>query len=667
MSLNAKKKKYIRQHHRSQSVIEISKQIQVNPNDVKKYIQTLSPDMDPKRKRLFGIMMLSFPVLFLLILEAALRLFQYGGNTALFITAPGEFSDYYKCNPKVGRRFFMNQSSIPDPPNDIYFKEKPENGYRIFVLGGSTTAGYPYGNNIMFTRILHRRLADAIPDKHIEVVNTATAAINSYTLLDFMDEILKKKPDTILIYAGHNEFYGALGVASTETMGKFRSLIKIILKLRRYKTFLLLRNTIWQLRRRVDKLFRRRSVMDPSATLMERLVAEQNIPFDSSVFDAGKEQFKENIREILKKAKKAAVPVIISELVSNVRDQSPFVSVQTDKYPPAERVYELARSMDAEGKFKEAKQQYYTAKDLDALRFRAPEEFNEIIHRVAGEYDAIIVPMKAYFEAASPEGIIGNHLMLEHLHPNVDGYFVMADAFFQTMHENGMIVSDWDKERIRPASQYRYSWGVTDLDSLYGNLRIRILKGGWPFRPKSAPNRALVDYHAATKAESLAVKVWNDRSYTLERGHVEMAEHYEKQRKYDLAYKEYNALICLTPMNASPYMGAANMLIKQGNLESAFPYLYKSLTLEESGFANKWAGQILLKNNKVKEALLYLEKAYEFESRDPQLLYNLSGAYALSAQYQKAMDRLNELYKISPNFPEADILKRQLDNILKRK
>jgi len=82
----------------------------------------------------------------------------------------------------------------------------------------------------MFSRILNQRLSDAFPEKQIEIVNTATAAINSYALLDFMDEILEKQPDAILIYAGHNEFYGALGVASTETLGKFRPLIKLYLK-----------------------------------------------------------------------------------------------------------------------------------------------------------------------------------------------------------------------------------------------------------------------------------------------------------------------------------------------------------------------------------------------------------------------------------------------------
>ena len=256
--------------------------------------------MDPKRKRIFTLITICLPVVLLMLLELVLRMIQYGGNTSLFVTAAGDFTDYYICNRQVGRRFFMNQNTLPELSNDVFKKKKPENGYRIFVLGGSTTAGYPYGNNLMFPRILQKRLADAFPDTEIEVVNTAMVAINSYALTDFMDEILKKEPDAILIYAGHNEFYGALGVASTETMGKFSWLVKLYLNLKRYRTFVLMRNVIGSLRKGIGKVVHDNADMDPSATLMERLVAEQNIPYQSALYQAGRTQFTKNLRHILK-------------------------------------------------------------------------------------------------------------------------------------------------------------------------------------------------------------------------------------------------------------------------------------------------------------------------------------------------------------------------------
>jgi hypothetical protein len=56
-------------------------------------------------------------------------------------------------------------------------------------------------------------------------VNLAMPAINSFSLLDMTPEALAQKPDALIIYCGHNEFYGALGAGSTESLGRWRGVI----------------------------------------------------------------------------------------------------------------------------------------------------------------------------------------------------------------------------------------------------------------------------------------------------------------------------------------------------------------------------------------------------------------------------------------------------------
>ena len=272
-----------------------------------------------KRTLIFRLIAVSIPFLFFFLIEAGLRLSDYDGNLDLFIPAGGDFTQYYICNPFVGRCYFFMQKTVPSPSNDLFLKKKPANGYRIFVLGGSTTAGYPYGMNMMFSRILQQRLSDLFPARHIEVVNTAMTAVNSYTLLDFMDEILKYQPDVILIYAGHNEYYGALGIASNESLGRFPAFVKLYLKLQRFKTFLLLRNFIGSIKK---WLHRSADGTKAPATLMERIVADQVIPYKSDLYESGKRQFASNLRSIFRKAKQAGVRILIGDLVSNVRDSS---------------------------------------------------------------------------------------------------------------------------------------------------------------------------------------------------------------------------------------------------------------------------------------------------------------------------------------------------------
>ncbi len=88
------------------------------------------------------------------------------------------------------------------------------------------------------------RLVTLFPDRNFEVVNLGMTAVNSYTMLDFTREILEYELDLILIYCGHNEFYGALGIASAEHLGRSRWLVKTHLNLQKLKTFWLVRATI---------------------------------------------------------------------------------------------------------------------------------------------------------------------------------------------------------------------------------------------------------------------------------------------------------------------------------------------------------------------------------------------------------------------------------------
>lgn len=586
------------------------------------------PSPDAKKNRLFTLALYSTPVLLILFIELALRLFNYGGNQSLFVTGPEkQISHYWMCGQEVGKRYFFMQKTKPNPPKDLFLKEKPANGYRIFVLGESTTMGFPYGYNIMPSRILNFRLNDIFPDKRIEIVNTGMSAVNSYTLLDFMDEILAKQPDALLIYAGHNEFYGALGVGSTESWGKNPKVIYTYLKLRRFKTFLVIRDFVGLLRKETSRITTGSSIVDPSNTLMARIVAEQSIPYKSKLYELGMTQYRENLRRIFAKAQKKGVPVIISELVSNIKDQPPFISAAADTFPTAAHAYEIGKKLEAQGQYQDARTALYYAKDLDALRFRATEEINQIIHEVAAEFNAPVVPMKDYFEAQSSNGIIGHELILEHLHPNVNGYFVMADAFLNTMKDNRFISERWDDSRILPPAYYQQNWGITELDTVSANLDIFYLKGGWPFQPQGQPNRALENYFPKTKAESLAVRILVEDNYSPVVGHVDMAKYYEKKAEYDKAYQEYKAAFYMIPSELSFYKGAVENLLKINRPQEALRILQLANRYVHDAFTDKWSGTLLATNGKFEEALPFLERAAKTLPEDKQVLGNLKRVY----------------------------------------
>jgi hypothetical protein len=143
-----------------------------------------------RKKYFFYATLVILPFFLLALLEFTLRTFSYGDDLSLFVS--GTNARHYEINRRVGERFF-NKFQYTTPISDSFLKEKPANGYRIFVLGESSVQGFPYDANLAFSRILQRRLQNIFPNRVIEVVNLGLTAVNSYTLLDFTDELSKNR------------------------------------------------------------------------------------------------------------------------------------------------------------------------------------------------------------------------------------------------------------------------------------------------------------------------------------------------------------------------------------------------------------------------------------------------------------------------------------------
>ncbi len=580
-------------------------------------------EIDPKRKRIFSLIMWLVPFIILLIIELFLRIFHYGESYNLFVDYDFYGKEYRKCNPEFGKKYFSTFQNTA-PANDIFLKQKPENGYRIFVIGSSTVYGFPYSPGIMFSRILHERLQDSYPGKQIEVINTSITAVNSYTFYDKIDEILKEDPDAILIYAGHNEFYGALGIGSREGLSKIRWLKLLHLNLLELRLYQLIRNAIFGVRRAAAA-----DSESSTATLMERIVSDRNIEFGSKTYYSAHKQYRKNMDAILRKAERKNVPVIISEVISNVRDMEPFCSGGTDEYPPAMEVFNEAKNLEASGDYDRAKASYYYAKDMDCLRFRAAEEINEIIHELASQHNAYIVRMKECFENKSPNGLIGKSLLTEHVHPNIDGYFLMADAFYNTIAENNLI-EKLDSSYYYPSEYYRNNWGFTELDSIDADLKIRQLKGGWPFKPDNFINNFIYEYKPSSIVDSLAYLAVRYDDIDLDIVHRKMANYYIIHNELFKAFEEYYSLIKIYPYDIKNYIEAGNLLLRTGKYEKALKILLASLKINREPYIIGKIGELYFRNGDYKQAVSYLE---EVRAIDPDVL----GKSILNLLYQAYM------------------------------
>ncbi|MGN7887609.1 hypothetical protein [Dyadobacter sp. 22481] len=559
-----------------------------------------------KRVWLFRLISMALPLLSMLLLECGLRLFHYGYDLDLFIEYPPD-KNYLFLNPDASKRYFIDQKNATTGNVEPFRKEKAPGTRRIFVLGESTTIGYPYFHNGSFHRWLQYRLAHTFPDQHFEIINIALTAVNSYTVLGFAREVVDFQPDAVLIYTGHNEYYGAMGVGSTEKLGGSPALVNGILRLRALKTLQLATDLYHKALASVTS-----GKAENDGTRMQRMVAEQQIPYQSELYQRGVEQFKANIGEVLDIFTEHNVPVFISNLVSNERDLKPFVSFSENntRYPEdyegnALSNYNLGMQEFALAHANASRKYFSKARDLDGLRFRAPGEFNTILNQLAADHaNTHLVDLQGVFEAHSPGGIIGNELILEHVHPNLEGYALMSDAFYEELKKAKFI-------RPEPAMEMSLAMLKKDMpipiiDSLAGAYKVANLKRSWPFNAALAQD--------SVKTETFEERVAFDLAYrriSWENAMDQAYSRYIESKSYLEAREIVEALILEKPFDNALYSKSAMLSGQLGDERRALFSFQKAFGIAPSFETARYLFVLFLKMDEPEKAIPYLDYAIQ--------------------------------------------------------
>ncbi|HXF99219.1 MAG TPA: tetratricopeptide repeat protein [Bacteroidota bacterium] len=664
--------------------------------------QGAEASLSPRRKRLFLIVTVLFPFVLLALVEGALHAFDYGGDLRLVIERRIGDKTFYSINRSVARRYFAQAGTIiPEPADDVFEIVKRKNTKRIFCLGESTMAGFPYEFNTTAPGFLRDRLQTLLPQYNVEVINVGLSAVGSFVVLDFINELINYEPDLFVLYVGHNEFYGAYGAGSRVAMGGSSTLTRLTLQLLEFKTFLVLRDGYFVLRRWLS------SGPSPSgnATLMGQMVGEQIIPYGSSLYRQAREAYRENLERIIAVAQGRGIPILVSTLVSNVKDHPPFESVFGEKSDEATRVRwrqlvsrgdTLARmgnlpaaadryreallldSANAEAYFKlgrmlydlkmypEARGTFLRAKDLDALRFRMTEEFQNDMLRVCAERGVVVARVDSAFAANSPQGIIGNELILEHLHPNINGYFLMAKTWCRAIMESNVLVprSEWQLDRDLTDVEYMKLSTASPFDSTVGKLKIDLLMRKWPFQKVEkpftfAPSNAVERLAYAYVQGSLA---WSDARYAL-------AEAYAAQGEFDHARRECMAVSKVIPFSYNPLLRVADYYALEGRMAEAKAGYWRCVQTEDNPFARMKLGWRYLEEDKPDSALQQLQLAFEVNERFYEKLtlqgqasgrYLLAVAYAKLGNFPEARQQLERALAIQPDYTDARELLQQL-------
>ena len=397
------------------------------------------------------------PALFFLALEGVLRAVGYGHPTGMFVKR----GQAYINNVCFGWRFFPR--SIARKPMPITFPaNKPDNGYRIFVLGASAAQGFPQPD-FGFSRILEVLLREQFPEIAFDVVNVAVTAINSHVVVEIARDCAERDPDLFIVLLGNNEVIGPYG--PTFTFGSFSGSRRAI------------RLSLWAKSTRVGQWVGQlaqaiRDDPEPSEWKGMRTFLDHQLSPDDPRLQTVYKHFRANLTDICRVAQDADAQVLLATVPVNLRDCAPFGSAHGTGLSDGDLtrwtgVYEEGVRRQQEGDFAGAVQAFLAAEELDdhyadlhfrlgrcylalddpdaagerfamalhwdTLRFRADAPINETIRQVAGERKdrgVALIDAERLFADRSAPASPGSDLFYEHVHFNYDGQYFLARAMF---------------------------------------------------------------------------------------------------------------------------------------------------------------------------------------------------------------------------------------------
>ncbi|HPY52028.1 MAG TPA: tetratricopeptide repeat protein, partial [Sedimentisphaerales bacterium] len=139
------------------------------------------------------------------------------------------------------------------------------------------------------------------------------------------------------------------------------------------------------------------------------------------------------------------------------------------------------------------------------------------------------------------------------------------------------------------------------------------------------------------EVDTLALRVLTDDAYSIILAHDDLAQRHEREGRYLEAYHEYRALCHTVPWSTIFLNDAAKNLLRLKRTDEVPALLARSLEIQDTFFALRWMGHLLVNQGKFAEAIPYLEKAREGHEDNEQVLLCLEQAYQHTGRHDEAL------------------------------
>ena len=657
------------------------------------------PGLSNRRRWAFRIgAAIVVPLALLGLCELGLRVAGFGYSTAFFLPKQIAGHNVLVENDQFGLSFFP-PALARSPSPLVMAGDKPPGTRRIFILGESAALGDPepaFG----FGRYLEALLEQRFPKTRFEVVCTAMTAINSHAILPIARECARRQGDIWVVYMGNNEFVGPFGPATVfGPQVPPLSLIRFNLALKTTR--------LGQLLSRLGTRTPAQNGWGGMKMFLDHQVAPED-PRKQKVY----QYFQSNLEEILGAARRAGAKVVLSTVISNLKDCPPFASQLSDKLSQAQQAdwrarFEAAARAQAAGQFQEAisafqaadqldssyanlqyrwaqcflaltnldqaRRHFELARDFDTLPFRADSRLNRIIADTAAKCpppDVTFVDAATLLAAQSTAGVPGRETVYEHVHLNFEGNYrlarLVADAVAKLLPEGSsaaasgtwasfqecslrLALTDWDRRRVYDSLLHRLE-EPPFVNQLDHAAQIDSLK------------QDITNVRSRLTSENLAQAriVYAEATGAAPDDfylRADFAKLEEDAGNLKGAIRHWRAARDLIPFVPGPHYYLGKALAREGQADEALQELTVALTLRpDLPEALQEKGRLLAKANRIEEALKLLERAAQLEPGNARLCVDRAEALAEAGRRAEALDQLQRAVQLQPAYAEARYL-----------
>lgn len=368
----------------------------------------------------------------------------------------------------------MSDVSLPDtfddPPGDPTLD--------LVVVGESSALGVPYQKWLSIGQIVAWQLELAVPERPARVQMVATSG----DILELQHQRLAKlrrRPDLMIVYCGHNEFASRLNGArdvvhydDDQAPAGFglmvdevesRSALCGLIHQAEEKCRLQLPPAPTGRRGLVDTPvytpaeytllltdFRRR--LDAIAAFAERVRATAVFVIPPAN-DAGFEPSRSYLPASTPRWRRAAFQHEF-EAAAALEARDPVAAIAayrallTGQPGFAEAHYRLARLLDQTGDLEGAYAHYVAARDHDGYPVRCMSAFQNVYREVAARHDVILVDGQAELHAIGFRGMLDDRLFQDAMHPSLRGQIALAQAILRQLCSRRAL--GWPADRPAP-------------------------------------------------------------------------------------------------------------------------------------------------------------------------------------------------------------------------